>query len=167
MAKKSQKDRKDISNIIDFFRDKKVQFICGVVLFFIMVYISLALVSFVYTGKNDQSVLAEYKAKKIEYNHLRSQRPLSDEDKDNLRLIRRELQEIQKKAENAEISERAVDLRGILDAIGLVSQGLTTGQALEMCVTGKTFDRYEQQLIRDTVAARIPQDIKSAEMFES
>jgi len=36
-----------------------------------------------------------------------------------------------------------------------------------MCVTGKTFDRYEQQLIRDTVAARIPQDIKSAEMFES
>ena len=75
--------------------------------------------------------------------------------------------ELQKKAENAEISERAVDLRGILDAIGLVSQGLTTGQALEMCVTGKTFDRYEQQLIRDTVAARIPQDIKSAEMFES
>ena len=75
--------------------------------------------------------------------------------------------ELQKKAENAEISERAVDLRGILDAIGLVSQGLTTGQALEMCVTGKTFDRYEQQLIRDTVAARIPQDIKSAEIFES
>ena len=100
MAKKSQKERKDISNIIDFFRDKKVQFICGVVLFFIMVYISLALVSFVYTGKNDQSVLAEYKAKKIEYNHRKSQRPLSDEDKDNLRLIRRELQEIQKKAEN-------------------------------------------------------------------
>ena len=84
MAKKSQKERKDISNIIDFFRDKKVQFICGVVLFFIMVYISLALVSFVYTGKNDQSVLAEYKAKKIEYNHRKSQRPLSDEDKDNL-----------------------------------------------------------------------------------
>ena len=100
MAKKSQKERKDISNIIDFFRDKKVQFICGVVLFFIMVYISLALISFVYTGKNDQSVLAEYKAKKIEYNHRKSQRPLSDEDKDNLRLIRRELQEIQKKAEN-------------------------------------------------------------------
>lgn len=73
--------------------------------------------------------------------------------------------ELQQKAEHADISERAVDLRGILDSVSLVSQGLTTGQALEMCVTGKTFDRYEQQLIRDVIAARIPQDLRSAEVF--
>ena len=50
--------------------------------------------------------------------------------------------EISKKAEHAEISERALDLRGLLDALMLIRQGLTSGEALDMCIVNKSFDSY-------------------------
>ncbi len=74
--------------------------------------------------------------------------------------------DLQKKAEHGDISERALDLRGLLDAIALVHTGLLTGQALEMCVTNKTFDAYERRLVSDVIAARLPQDLRSAEVFQ-
>ena len=73
--------------------------------------------------------------------------------------------EIDKKAQNAEVSDRALDLRGLLDALSLMEQGIAAGSALEMCVVNKTFDAYERTLIRDAIDARIPQDLAGTDIF--
>jgi MoxR-like ATPase len=75
--------------------------------------------------------------------------------------------ELQKKAESAEISESALDLRGLLDSIALMEQGLTSGDALEMCIVNKSFDEYERGLIRDVLHARIPPDLNRSIVFRS
>ena len=74
--------------------------------------------------------------------------------------------ELMKKTEKAEISDRALDLRGLLDALSLIREGLTAGQALRMCIVDKTFDAYEQSLIMDVVKARIPAELSRAVVFE-
>ena len=74
--------------------------------------------------------------------------------------------EIDKKAEAAEISERALDLRGLLDAIALTEKGIAAGDALGMCVVNKTFDSFKRGLIRDVINARIPQSLSREEIFE-
>ena len=73
--------------------------------------------------------------------------------------------ELEKKAESAEISDAALDLRGLLDAVALMEQGLTSGDALDMCVVNKSFDAYERSLIRDVIAARFPSDLKRSDVF--
>ena len=72
--------------------------------------------------------------------------------------------EIMKKAEEGEITERALDLRGLLDAIALISCGTRAGDALTMCLVNKTFDGYERSLIRDVIEARIPSDLSKADL---
>ena len=73
--------------------------------------------------------------------------------------------ELMKKTEKAEISDRALDLRGLLDALSLIREGLTAGQALRMCIVDKTFDAYEQSLIMDVVKARIPAELDRTIVF--
>ena len=73
--------------------------------------------------------------------------------------------DLQKKCENAEISSRALDLRGMLDALRLIQKGLSAGTALDMGITNKAFDSYEQGLIRDVIAARIPAKLDRARLF--
>ena len=73
--------------------------------------------------------------------------------------------ELSEKAEHAEISERAVDLRGLQDAIGLMQLGISIRTALDMGIVNKCFDPHEQQLIRDVIAARIP-DRGGREVFD-
>jgi len=98
MARNTTKKSK--LGIIGFFSDRKVQVIIGVILFFVAVYITLALVSFIHTGKNDESIIAEYGTKKTEYIDKKSHKPLSDADKTELKNIKKDLQVIQHKAEN-------------------------------------------------------------------
>ena len=74
-------------------------------------------------------------------------------------------EELEKKAESAEISDSALDLRGLLDAVALMEQGLTSGDALDMCVVNKSFDAYERSLIRDVIAARLPSDLTRDVVF--
>ena len=74
--------------------------------------------------------------------------------------------ELMRKTEKAEISDRALDLRGLLDALSLIREGLTAGQALRMCIVDKTFDAYEQSLIMDVVKARIPAELNRKVVFE-
>lgn len=74
--------------------------------------------------------------------------------------------ELQKKCENAQISSRAMDLRGLLDALALMEKGLDVLDALDMGITNKTFDTYEQTLIRDTIRGRIAKKRKPEELFE-
>ncbi len=73
--------------------------------------------------------------------------------------------ELERKAEAAEISDSALDLRGLLDAVALMEQGLTSGDALRMCVVNKSFDDYERGLIRDVIGARVPADLTRADVF--
>ena len=73
--------------------------------------------------------------------------------------------DLQKKCESAEISSKALDLRGLLDAMRLIRQGVSASGALDMCITNKAFDPYEQSLIRDVIASRIPQKLDRAKVF--
>ena len=73
--------------------------------------------------------------------------------------------ELEKKAAHADISDRAVDLRGLLDALRLIEKGISSGAALDMCIVNKTFDPFEQNLVRDVVNARIPSDLTPALVF--
>lgn len=74
--------------------------------------------------------------------------------------------DLEKKAESAEISERAVDLRGMIDALGLIRTGLSAGDALDMCVTDKTFDSFERKLIGDLIDSRIPRALDRSRIFQ-
>ena len=73
--------------------------------------------------------------------------------------------DLQKKCDSAEISTKALDLRGILDALRLIRRGIPAGAALDMGITNKAFDSYEQGLIRDVIAARIPAKLDAAKLF--
>ena len=53
----------------------------------------------------------------------------------------------------------------MLDAISLMESGLTPVAALDMGMTNKTFDPYEQTLVRDVIAARIPAGTSAGEIF--
>ena len=75
--------------------------------------------------------------------------------------------EIRSKCDSAEISTKALDLRGLLASVLLVKQGLSLGQALEMGITNKSFDDFERQLVKDIIAARIDGAVTSAEFFEN
>lgn len=96
MTKKASNSKK----IINFFKDKKVQFIIGVMLLFVSAYLFLAIFSFISSGKNDQSIIAEYNTKRTEYVDKKSHRPLIDSDKADLQRIKKEMQKIQEKTEN-------------------------------------------------------------------
>ena len=73
---------------------------------------------------------------------------------------------LRKKCDSAEISTKALDLRGMLDALRLMRRGVAAGAALDMGITNKAFDSYEQGLIRDAIAARIPAQLTAAKLFD-
>ena len=74
--------------------------------------------------------------------------------------------DLQKKCENSEISSKALDNRGLLDSIALMEKGLEVHTALDMGITNKSFDMYEQTLIKDTIGARISKKIKTEDLFK-
>ena len=74
--------------------------------------------------------------------------------------------DLQKKCENGELTEKALDLRGTLDAISLMQKGIPVRDALDLGITNKIFDSYEQGLIRDVIAARLPAKLRPSEVFE-
>lgn len=75
--------------------------------------------------------------------------------------------DLQLKAKNGEISTKAVDLRGLIGAIRLVSGGLCPADAIDMGITNKCFDGFERELIRDIVMTRIPDDWNSGDVFRN
>ena len=47
----------------------------------------------------------------------------------------------------------------------LIRRGIGAGRALDMGITNKAFDAYEQSLIRDVIAARIPAKLDRSRLF--
>lgn len=67
--------------------------------------------------------------------------------------------DIKKKAEAGEISDTAIDLRGIFDSLDLFKEGLEYNEALCMCLVNKVFDPYEKGLIEDVIKSRFKKDL--------
>ncbi|MCD8196908.1 MAG: MoxR family ATPase [Lachnospiraceae bacterium] len=73
--------------------------------------------------------------------------------------------DLQLKAQNSEISTKALDLRGLLGALGAVKIGLAPLKAVEMGVTNKAFDIFEKEIVSDMVMTRIPEDWMREDVF--
>ena len=88
--------------------------------------------------------------------------------------IRREAEEqfaglfldLQMKAQNGEISTKAVDMRGLMGALRMVRGELTPLEAIDMGITNKTFDAFERELIGDLVMTRIPETWDGSDVFD-
>lgn len=73
--------------------------------------------------------------------------------------------DLQLKAENGEISTKAIDLRGIIGALKTIKRGLKPTLAINMGITGKTFDIYEKEMVSDIIRTRIPEGWESHDIF--
>lgn len=73
--------------------------------------------------------------------------------------------DLQLKAENAEISTKALDLRGLIAAARTVRQGLKPFLAVQMGIINKCFDLFEKEIVRDVVSMRIPEDWTRSDVF--
>lgn len=73
--------------------------------------------------------------------------------------------DLQEKAQNSEISTKAVDLRGLLAALGAVRIGLRPWQAVKMGITNKAFDIFEREIVSDMVMTRIPEEWTKEQVF--
>ena len=74
-------------------------------------------------------------------------------------------EEIRRKCESAEISTKALDLRGLLAAVSLVQNGLSMQEALNISIVNKSFDEFERTLVEDIVSARIDGRLKKEDIF--
>lgn len=62
--------------------------------------------------------------------------------------------DLNEKAVNGEISTHPVDLRGMIAALRLMTDGMRPKDAIAVCITNKCFDEYEFQLVQDVVTTR-------------
>ncbi|MDO5048049.1 MAG: MoxR family ATPase [Anaerococcus sp.] len=70
------------------------------------------------------------------------------------------------KAKAGEISDLAIDLRGIFDCLDLVKNGLSLDEALNMTIVNKIFDPYERDLVRDLIKSRFKKSLDKDDLFE-
>ena len=73
--------------------------------------------------------------------------------------------DLQLKAENGEISTKGIDLRGMIGALKTIKRGLKPTLAINMGITGKTFDIYEKEMVSDIIRTRIPEGWESHDIF--
>ena len=62
--------------------------------------------------------------------------------------------DLNEKAINGEVSTRPVDLRGMIAALRLMTDGMRPKDAIAINITNKCFDEYEYQLVQDVVMTR-------------
>ena len=74
--------------------------------------------------------------------------------------------DLQKKCESAEISSKALDLRGLLAAVRLMRTGLEGNRALDLGLVNKSFDDFERQLVRDVIRTRLPETLRREDVFD-
>jgi len=73
--------------------------------------------------------------------------------------------DLQKKAGQAEISTKALDLRGMIGALRTVRAGRSPWQAVKMGIVNKCFDLYEKEIIQDAAMTRIPEEWSKGDVF--
>ena len=73
--------------------------------------------------------------------------------------------DLQLKAENAEISTKSLDLRGLIAVARTVRQGLKPALAVQMGIINKCFDIFEKEIVRDVVMTRIPEEWTKGDVF--
>ena len=74
--------------------------------------------------------------------------------------------DLQLKAQNGEITTKALDLRGMMGALKAVRQGLRPALAVKMGVVNKSFDIFEKEIIQDVVMTRIPEEWTPGDVFK-
>lgn len=74
-------------------------------------------------------------------------------------------QDIRRKCDSAEISTKALDLRGLLAAIRLMHSDLDPVAALRLGLVNKCFDEFEHQLVEDLIAVRLPAAVTREQLF--
>lgn len=87
---------------------------------------------------------------------------LKDNYADQLTLL---FSDIEKKCDSAEISTKALDLRGLLASVRLAQHGLEVNRALQMGIANKAFDDFERQLVQDIIRVRIPEHLEGSALF--
>ncbi len=88
-----------------------------------------------------------------------------DAKEEGLRAFAGLFLDLQVKAENSEISTKALDLRGMIGAMKTVRCGLTPRTAVTMGIINKSFDSFEKEIIGDIVMTRIPEEWTGSELF--
>ena len=73
--------------------------------------------------------------------------------------------DLRRKVDSAEISTKALDLRGMTGAIGTIRQGLKPALAACMGITNKCFDVFEKEIVQDVVMTRIPESWTASDVF--
>ena len=73
--------------------------------------------------------------------------------------------DLQLKATNGEITTKPLDLRGMIASIGTIRTGLKPSLAIRMGIINKSFDTFEREIVEDVVMTRIPEDMKSGDVF--
>ena len=73
--------------------------------------------------------------------------------------------DLRRKVDSAEISTKALDLRGLMSAVDLMAHGLNAVEALRMGVVNKAFDPFERKLVEDVITSRIPADLGRGGLF--
>jgi len=86
---------------------------------------------------------------------------------DNVKFLVKLFLDLQAKAKNGEISTRSVDLRGIINALGLIDRGINPRAAITSCIVNKAFDEFERTKINDVVATLIPETWKRSDLFST
>lgn len=84
----------------------------------------------------------------------------------NLSYFVKLFQDLQNKAKNGEISTRTVDLRGILDALGMIERGIAPIGAVTVCVGNKAFDDFERTKVNDVIGTLIPSSWTTESIFD-
>ena len=74
--------------------------------------------------------------------------------------------DLQLKADNSEITTKALDLRGMLGALNTIQCGLRPALAVKMGVVNKCFDIFEKEIVQDVVMTRIPESWRPEDVFE-
>lgn len=75
-------------------------------------------------------------------------------------------QEIRSKCAHGELTDKVLDLRGLIASVRLMSAGLPATHALRICMVNKALDPYERSLAQDVVSARISKDMQKGRIFE-
>lgn len=103
--------------------------------------------------------LGKEKLKMILHDEFRELRPEYAESFSRLFM------DLQLKSQHAEISSKAVDLRGLIGALRAMKQGLEPTLSIQMGIVNKVFDEFEKEIVEDVVSLHLPRNLRREDIF--